>query len=978
MAVELATGYVSIVPDTRRVRQELERAFGQAGNAAGAQGGEAAGGGIADALGGMGGKGGMIGAALGSAFALAGVSVGGLFVKALQQGMERERVLDTAQARLGVDDATMQKIGTAAGRAYVDAFGGSVEENIDTARRAIQAGLIDPNATAQETQAVISQLSGISDLMGEEIPAVARAAGQAIKTGIAVDAAGAFDLLAAAERNGLNVSEDVLDTVTEYGTQFRKLGLDGADAFGLINQAVKAGARDVDIAADAIKEFSIRVVDGSDSTNEAFETLGLNAEEMAAKFAAGGESARDATRQILAGLRGIEDPLERGQIAVGLFGTQWEDLGGAFDAFDLDTAAASLGKVAGAAQDALTTMGGNAATSIESAKRSIQVSADEIGGALAQAFGPSLAKAADWVTNHQPEILGFLGGLVDGAFAAADAFLSFSVSALDALAMFAEAAGPLLASVLDPLGLTAELFGKLTRNEDLTNLGHSVQELDSKFATMATTATAMADGIELTVRPGLDRMRQSIGANITEAQNAEIMMRALGDSVTAIPSEKGIILSDNSPEVTARLEQLGLKVVTLPDGSVEVQANTEEGQRLLNDFIARNTGRPIPLKPELLPFAGQTVSGTVSARANGGIDNLPGQATIWSPHTRLYQVSEPETGGEAFIPLATSKRNRSIPIWLETGRRLGLISEFAAGAVVPGKAFAQSMDPAQYLMGGFSKSAIDCSGMVAATINDALGLDPFGAGRMSTVNEGAWLTARGARPGLGGPGDISVGWFDRGGGANGHTALTLGDGTNVESRSGDGVVVGGDAAGANDPMFDQHMHIPAELLRGGDMGGPASAGGAPSGGGSSPSGAGGSAPGASGAGGILASGNAAGGVFAGQEVPAGVVPVWVINAAGNVQPVEAAPVETVAPPATPAQTQPAPMPDMTGRALEAGGDFLNANVDQLLGDLGLRRSGGAIQALVSAITEHITAEIAAEMRAAEQRQRSAAAPWMGR
>ncbi|MBR7539880.1 hypothetical protein KC221_27225, partial [Mycobacterium tuberculosis] len=77
-------------------------------------------------------------------------------------------------------------------------------------------------------------------------------------------------------------------------------------------------------------------------------------------------------------------------------------------------------------------------------------------------------------------------------------------------------------------------------------------------------------------------MRQSIGANITEAQNAEIMMRALGASVTAIPSEKGIILSDNSPEVTARLEQLGLKVVTLPDGSVEVQANTEEGQRLLN------------------------------------------------------------------------------------------------------------------------------------------------------------------------------------------------------------------------------------------------------------------------------------------------------------------------------------------------------------------------------------------------------------
>ena len=172
-----------------------------------------------------------------------------------------------------------------------------------------------------------------------------------------------------------------------------------------------------------------------------------------------------------------------------------------------------------------------------------------------------------------------------------------------------------------------------------------------------------------------------------------------------------------------------------------------------------------------------------------------------------------------------------------------MIPGFKDGGLVAGKKFATSMDSADYLMGGFSRSAIDCSAMVSAVVNDALGLDPFDS-RMSTVNEGQWLAAKGAQSGIGGPGDISIGWFDNGGGANGHTALTLGDGTNVESRGGDGVVIGGDAAGADDPMFDQHMHIPEKLLRGGDLGagsgkglgpnasgGPGKSGGGTSGGG---------------------------------------------------------------------------------------------------------------------------------------------------
>ncbi|WP_330253143.1 phage tail tape measure protein [Nocardia sp. NBC_00565] len=964
---------------TNQAGREMEQSFGQAGRGAGQHGGQEAAGGILDGLKGI--KGGVVGEVLGSAFALAGVSAGGLFIKALQQGMEREKVLDLNQARLGVDDATMQKIGFAAGQAFASNFGESVESNIDVARRAINSGLLDRSGTAQETQQIIQQLTSVSDLMGEEIPAVARAAGQAVKTGIAGSATEAFDLFTAAEQNGLNVSEDFLDTITEYGTQFRKLGLSGPEAVGLINQAVLAGARDTDVAADAIKEFSIRVVDGSDSTTEAFQTLGFNSDDLAKKFAQGGSVARGAVGDLLGKIREIKDPLEKNKVALALFGTQFEDLGGALDQFNLDDAAASLGNVAGAAGAAMNTMGDNAAGSIESAQRSIQISTDAISSALAKAFGPELAKVADWVSTHQPEILGFLGSVVDFAFKGADAFLAFSSSSLRALANFAEGAAPLLAMVLDPVGKVAEVFGKLTHNGDLENLGKSVQGLDDKFRGVADGARAIADGIDNTARPALAGLGQSVHDNIESTRLAQEVFRALGQEVTAIPTEHDIILKDNTPEATARLEAMGLKVTTLPNGEVHVTADTADGQAKLDAFIVNNTGRVLPLKG-YVSFNQSIPVETLSkvhdippGLAGGGVFRGQGGPT---DDANLVRISDQEH--LAYITRAQAVNPATIPFldainagWVPPPELLhGMVPGFATGGLVPGKAFAQSMDPAVYELGGFSKSSIDCSGLVSAVVNDALGLPAFSE-RMATASEGGWLAAKGALSGLGGSGDISVGWYN-GGPGGGHTAMTLGDGTNVESNGTDGVIIGG-PVGANDPMFTNRMHIPAALLRGGDLGGGSATGGGAGGLGGSGALGGGGTGGAAGAGGTSAGGGA---------IPAGVTPVWIVGGAltgstgGASSDTTATSSESFAPQASTSggsnvQTVDQVLASVPGRAAQAGQGFLDANIDQLLGDVGLRRSGGGIQALVSAVWEAATNAAAAEVKKAIGQQNTAIA-----
>lgn len=76
-------------------------------------------------------------------------------------------------------------------------------------------------------------------------------------------------------------------------------------------------------------------------------------------------------------------------------------------------------------------------------------------------------------------------------------------------------------------------------------------------------------------------------------------------------------------------------------------------------------------KPEKYAMGG--FRGEQKPKARG---KLPTQAIIQpSVAGGMVQWAEPETKGEAFIPLAPEKRSRSVDIWEETGRRLGVMPQ---------------------------------------------------------------------------------------------------------------------------------------------------------------------------------------------------------------------------------------------------------------------------------------------------------------
>lgn len=221
--------------------------------------------------------------------------------------------------------------------------------------------------------------------------------------------------------------------------------------------------------------------------------------------------------------------------------------------------------------------------------------------------------------------------------------------------------------------------------------------------------------------------------------------------------------------------------------------------------------------------------------AAGGVERHVAQI---APAGAMRVWAEPETGGEAYIPLAAGKRARSTAILSTVANHFGLglvkpdgtainptsleslaprtsffadggivkvtkdqLLAFARGESVNGQRAKRSLEGAPYVFGG--RNWGDCSGALSGLARFAVGLQAFVA-RFATMNEKEGLTELGFKPGMGGPGDFSIGWLN-GGPGGGHTASTIGN-VNAEmgGARGNGQI-GGGAAGAS--RFPNIMHI---------------------------------------------------------------------------------------------------------------------------------------------------------------------------
>lgn len=267
---------------------------------------------------------GLAKSALGTVTAFAGVA--GL-ASLGSMGMEVAGSISEINRQLGYTgvEASVVSDGVSA------ALRGGVASSAEEAAAAIGAIESQWKYLGSEGEQTAAQLSdnflAFSKTFGVDVAEATQTAGQLLINGLAPDVETATDLMAAAmQRVPAQMRDELPEIINEYGVHFANMGMSGEESFNLLVSAAERGKWALDKTGDAVKEFSIRGSDMSKTSVEAYDLIGLSAEEMATAIATGGADARSAMEQTAQGLLGIEDPAARANAAVALFGTPIEDL----------------------------------------------------------------------------------------------------------------------------------------------------------------------------------------------------------------------------------------------------------------------------------------------------------------------------------------------------------------------------------------------------------------------------------------------------------------------------------------------------------------------------------------------------------------------------------------------------------------------------------------------------------------------------
>lgn len=420
----------------------------------------------------------------GMAAGAAGVAVGAAFAVGVASAMDISAAQTKLTNQLGLSSAEAARVGGIAGDVFAAGFGGSLDE-VSEAVGGIGTSIGDLGSF---TKGQISQMTksalGLAKTFGVDVNDATNAVGQMMKTGLVKNATEGFDLVTKTmQKVPASLRDDLLPTVQEYSTQFRNLGLSGKDAMALMVQGVNAGARDIDVVADTLKEFSIEAVQGSEKISSGWKKLGLDSGKMSSMMEKGGSSAKKALDMTLDSLREVEDPTKRNAIAVELFGTKAEDMGKALFALDPSSAAAKTGLdgVGGAAKKMTDNMEASPAQQLDAALRTVQQS-------LGQAFLPLLAQAAPMLVSFAQKIAEVVNKI--SAFAAANPGITKVAVAIAGLVaagmaltmMFGQTARLMMSSVTALRSFGGAIGGAGGR---MRALGSSIASLASRAGTLA-------------------------------------------------------------------------------------------------------------------------------------------------------------------------------------------------------------------------------------------------------------------------------------------------------------------------------------------------------------------------------------------------------------------------------------------------------------------------------------------------------------
>lgn len=363
-------------------------------------------------------KGAKVVGAFGLAFAGAATATA---VAGINMSTDIKKSVNSISAATGATDEELKEMEESMKNIFKNNFGESFEDIADTITKVKQTTQL----TGEELEKTAQNALLMRDSFDFDVEGSINTVNTLMKQ-FGITSERAYELIAIGAQNGANKNGDLLDVMNEYAPQFEALGF-GADVFvETLVDGAESGAFEIDKIGDAVKEFNIRSKDMSDSSADAFQSLGLDASEMFESFAAGGDSAGMAFQEVTELLADVEDPLEKNRIGVALFGSQFEDLeAGVVDVFaNLDGAIGGnnelIREMSGTLDDINAVKYDTFSEAFEGIKRTIMVNGV---APIGEKLVPILTDVVNWINSNMP----LIEETFDKVFTAVGATINFIV-----------------------------------------------------------------------------------------------------------------------------------------------------------------------------------------------------------------------------------------------------------------------------------------------------------------------------------------------------------------------------------------------------------------------------------------------------------------------------------------------------------------------------------------------------------------------
>jgi phage-related minor tail protein len=232
-----------------------------------------------------------------------------------------EEAMNKIQANTGASNKEMEEFKGIAEDIYQAGYG----ETYDDIAMAIaevdeQLSGLQPD----ELEAITKKAIILEETMGMDMTETLRGVNSLMQT-YGITAEEAFDYITVGAQNGLNKTDELGDNLAEYATLFEENGYSADEMFAILQAGLDGGAYNLDKVNDLVKEFGIRIGDGTIKT--AVEELGGSWKDIYETWEASGESNDVLFQKMAQNLAGIEDPQARQLALTEIWGSLGEDAG---------------------------------------------------------------------------------------------------------------------------------------------------------------------------------------------------------------------------------------------------------------------------------------------------------------------------------------------------------------------------------------------------------------------------------------------------------------------------------------------------------------------------------------------------------------------------------------------------------------------------------------------------------------------------